>query len=697
MLWDVDFRTAVAQAELEDRERAGRLPPHPLRPHRQRRARLHRDHPARAARRPASPSSPIPTTSATSRCSAPRSAPRCSASRSRSRPHELADPEKGSGIAMICTFGDTTDVIWWRELQLPTRSVVTEQRPPAQPRRRRGSSSRPTPPSPPTPSWPGKTVKQAQRRIVELLREAGELDGEPRADHPPGQVLREGRPPARDRHQPPVVHPQRRPRRRPARRPARSGARSCTGTRRTCRSATRTGSTASTATGSSRRQRFFGVPVPGLVPASTPTATPTTTSRSWPTRPRCPSTRRRDAPPGYDESQRGQPGGFAGDPDVMDTWATSSLTPQIATGWGDDPDLFERTFPMDLRPQAHEIIRTWLFSTVVRAHLEHDSLPWTNAAISGWVLDPDRKKMSKSKGNVVTPARPARAVRRRRRPLLGRQRPPRHRHRLRRGPDEGRPPPGHQAAQRQPSSRSASGGGDGAARGRRPVVVTEPLDRAMLAGLAASSTRPPPPSTATTTPGPSSAPRRSSGSSATTTSSWSRAGPTARRAPRRRASAQAALQLALSTLLRLFAPFLPFVTEEVWSWWQEGSVHRAPWPDRLAELRAAAADGDPLVFDVAAGGPGRGPQGQDRGQALAQVAGRPHRRGRPRRPGPGPAVGPRRRPGGLQRRRPRDRGRGRRQHRRRAGRRARGRSRGLTLSRPGGPPPATGRSGRSRR
>ena len=147
------------------------------------------------------------------------------------------------------------------------------------------------------------------------------------------------------------------------------------------------------------RQRFFGVPFPVWYPiderrrdrlrlAAPPRGErlPVDPSATFPTGTR---------------NQRDEPGGFVGDPDVMDTWATSSLCPQIAGRWG--TDLFQRVFPMDLRLQAHEIIRTWLFSTVVRSHLQFDSLPFSNALISGWILDPDRKKMSKSIGNVVTP------------------------------------------------------------------------------------------------------------------------------------------------------------------------------------------------------------------------------------------------------------------------------------------------------
>src|SRR3712207_6824894 len=121
------------------------------------------------------------------------------------------------------------------------------------------------------------------------------------------------------------------------------------------------------------RQRFFGVPIPVWYPLDA-AGEPDYARPILPDESALPVDPGADPPPGYSPDQRGVPGGFIGDPDVMDTWATSSLTPQIAGGWERDPDLFARVFPMDLRPQAHEIIRTWLFSTVVRAHQEFGAL-----------------------------------------------------------------------------------------------------------------------------------------------------------------------------------------------------------------------------------------------------------------------------------------------------------------------------------
>ncbi|HYN94774.1 MAG TPA: class I tRNA ligase family protein, partial [Pilimelia sp.] len=337
------------------------------------------------------------------------------------------------------------------------------------------------------------------------------------------------------------------------------------------------------------RQRFFGVPVPVWYRLDD-AGEPDHSQPLIPDEARLPIDPTSDIPDGYAAADRGRPGGFAADPDVLDTWATSSLTPQIAGGWERDPDLFARVFPMDLRPQGPEIIRTWLFSSVLRAHTEQDTLPWRRAVISGWILDPDRKKMSKSRGTAVTPI-----------DLLDRHGPDAVRYWACGGRpgtdlafDEQQMKIGRRLATKLlNASRFALG--LGAADALR-APVTMPLDAAMLAALTAVLTRV---STAFAEEHDHTAALR-----AVESFFWTfcddyielvkeRAYGTGPAAD----SARAALATALSVQLRLFAPFLPYVTEEVWSWWRYGSVHRATWPTTY-ELARVSTGGDPAVLAV---------------------------------------------------------------------------------------------------
>ena len=579
-LWDVDFGTAVAQAELEDRERPGAF--HKLKFH-----------------------VPDETRSEfTVETTRPELIAACVGlvahpddaryqhlfGKVAHTPifnvevpvfaHPLAQPDKGSGIAMVCTFGDLTDVIWWRELNLATRPTI-------------GRDGRFVADAPAIMSdkaklqyarLAGKSVKQAQTLTVEMLRETGELIDEPRAIVHAVKFYEKG-----DRPLEIVTSRQWY---------IRNGGRDeklrdkllARGDELTWHPDFMQHRYANWVGGLNgdwlvSRQRYFGVPIPlwyrldangeiiyenPLVPAVDQL-------------PVDPST---DVPQGFLAEQRGAANGFTGDPDIMDTWATSSLTPQLAGHWVDDRELFERIFPMDVRPQGHDIIRTWLFSTMVRSNFEHDVAPWKNACLSGWILDPDRKKMSKSKGNVVTPS-----------DLFDQY-----------GSDAVR----YWAACARPGVDTAFSEDQmkvgrklatkllnltkfvlGAAASETTNVDAQPkdlVDQAMLVRLAEVV---------------------DAATVALEQFDYARAlerteaffwwfcddyvelvKTRAYGETQDSSSARVSLHRALNIVQRLLAPMLPFATEEVWSWWQSGSIHRAPWPTTVETLAGFTAAPD---------------------------------------------------------------------------------------------------------
>ncbi|MGH2808730.1 MAG: valine--tRNA ligase [Actinomycetota bacterium] len=577
-MWDVDFQSAVAQAEVEDRERDGNF------------YRIRFDVEGGgdfliATTRPELLPACIAVTAHPDderyrniigknaitplfRAPVPVIA------------DDAADPEKGTGILMICTFGDAQDVEWWRELGVPAREVIARDgRIRTAPwGRDQWQSEDPEQAQLRHDKLVGLSINQARKTIVEQLTEAGALDGEPRSIRRPVKFFEKGdRPlefvvsrqwfiPVMDKKKE-LIEQGRKIAWRPDMFRKRYEDWVAGLNQDWCIS----------------RQRYFGVPIPVWY-AIDDDGNVDHDRKLVPNKQDLPIDPADDAPPGYTNEQRGRPGGFVGDPDVFDTWATSALTPQIMSGWPDDAERHDKLYPNDLRPNAHDIIRTWDFVTITRAYLEDGSIPWTNVAISGWILDPDRKKMSKSKGNVVVPTE-----------MLDEYGSDSVRYwsaAARLGVDTAFDPKvfkeGKRLVTKIQNAARLIFGYDG-----KPGAPEHPLDRALMGRLRKLVEE---------VTGHWNDWNHAAALAATETWFWSDFTDNYLELSKSRAyngdpSALGALLQSMLVVLRLFAPILPFITEEVWNSQSDEpiSIHTSRWPN-VDEIPEGDDDG---TFDLA--------------------------------------------------------------------------------------------------
>ncbi|MDD5417845.1 MAG: valine--tRNA ligase [Candidatus Nanoarchaeia archaeon] len=288
-------------------------------------------------------------------------------------PDEKAEPEKGTGIVMCCTFGDQTDIEWYKQHKLPLRISITKD----------GKMTDLA------GKYKGMEIKEARKVIIEDLEKEGLLKGIKKIKHPVNvhdkcgteveileteqwfikyldlkkEFLKSGKEMKwRPKHM---------------------------------RNRYDNWIKGLKWDWCISRQRFFGVPFPvwyckncSEVILADKKSLPVEPLKDKPPVKICAKCRCRE---------------FIPEKDVFDTWATSSLTPKIAAELFKNHKIFKKLYPMSMRPNAHDIITFWLFNTVVKSRMHDKVNPWKDIMISGWVLDPHGKKMSKSKGNTIAP------------------------------------------------------------------------------------------------------------------------------------------------------------------------------------------------------------------------------------------------------------------------------------------------------